>query len=51
VNKYGLVFDSFTVDNNDNPDLTQNVGGVPSGIAIAEDTFNDEMKKAVTIDG
>ena len=33
-------FDAFAVDNNGNPDVTQNdVGGVPLGLTIAEDTF------------
>lgn len=34
------VFDAFAVKNNGKPDLTQNVGGVPLGLTIAEDIFN-----------
>ena len=37
------VFDAFAVDNNGQPDLTQNVGGVPLGLKIAEDIFDDGM--------
>jgi PAP2 superfamily len=37
------VFDAFAVDNNGQPDLTQNVGGVPLGLTIAEDIFDDGM--------
>lgn len=33
------VFDAFAVDNNDEPDYGQNVGGVPLGVTIAEDIF------------
>jgi hypothetical protein len=33
------IFDAFAVDNNGDPDLTQNVGGVPLGLTIAEDIF------------
>jgi hypothetical protein len=40
------VFDAFAVDNNDQPDLAQNVGGVPLGITIAEDIFDDGMNKS-----
>lgn len=44
------VFDAFGfVDRNDpdsNPDLTQNIGGVPLGLNIAEDIFSHGMKKA-----
>jgi vanadium-dependent haloperoxidase-like protein len=40
------VFDAFAVDNNDQPDLAQNVGGVPLGIKIAEDIFDDGMNKS-----
>ena|SRR5215217_400307 len=40
-------FDAFAVDNNGNPDLTQNdVGGVPLGLTIAKDTFQAEGGKA-----
>lgn len=34
------VFDAFAVDSNNKPDLTQNVGGVPLGLKIADDIFN-----------
>jgi len=40
------VFDAFAVDNNDNPDFLQNVGGVPLGLAIAEDIFASGGGKA-----
>ncbi|HEV8115755.1 MAG TPA: phosphatase PAP2 family protein, partial [Acidimicrobiales bacterium] len=33
------VYDAFAVKNNGKPDLTQNVGGVPLGLKIAEDIF------------
>ncbi|MDQ3815058.1 MAG: vanadium-dependent haloperoxidase [Armatimonadota bacterium] len=32
-------FDAFAVDESDEPDLTQNIGGVPLGLNIAEDIF------------
>ncbi len=34
------VFDAFAVDNNGDPDLARNVGGVPLGLQIAVDIFN-----------
>jgi vanadium chloroperoxidase len=40
------VFDAFAVKNNGDPDFTQNVGGVPLGITIAEDIFADGMNKS-----
>lgn len=40
------VFDAFAVDNSGNPDFTQNVGGVPLGLAIAEDIFTSGGGKA-----
>jgi hypothetical protein len=40
------VFDAFAVDNNGQPDLAQNVGGVPLGLTIAEDIFGDGMNKS-----
>lgn len=40
------VFDAFAVDSSSNADLTQNVGGVPLGITIAEDIFNNGMTKS-----
>ena len=39
------VFDAFAVDNSGNPDLTNNIGGVPLGIRI-EDIFNAQAAKA-----
>jgi len=33
------VFDAFAVKNNGKPDYTKNIGGVPLGLAIAEDLF------------
>lgn len=33
------VFDAFAVDENDEPDLTRNIGGVPLGLQIAEDIY------------
>ncbi len=39
-------FDAFALDNDDNPDLTKNIGGVPLGLKIAEDIFaNSRIKK------
>jgi hypothetical protein len=32
-------FDAFALDATDKPDVTQNIGGVPLGLAIAEDIF------------
>jgi len=40
------VFDAFVVDTNGAMDLTRNIGGVPLGITIAEDIFNDGMRKS-----
>ena len=40
------VFDAFAVKNNGSPDLTKNIGGVPLGLAIAEDIFAFGAKKA-----
>jgi hypothetical protein len=39
------VFDAFAVKGNGDPDLTQNVGGVPLGLTIAEDIFGSGMQK------
>ena len=39
------VFDAFAVDNNGDPDLDQNVGGVPLGLNIAEDIFDKGTNK------
>jgi hypothetical protein len=40
------MFDAFAVDNNGQPDLAQNVGGVQLGLPIAEDIFDDGMNKS-----
>lgn len=40
------VFDAFAVDSSGSPDFTQNVGGVPLGITIAEDIFSSGMTKS-----
>ncbi|MDQ3563144.1 MAG: phosphatase PAP2 family protein [Pseudomonadota bacterium] len=40
------VFDAFAVGNNGKPDYTQNVGGVPLGVTIAEDIFGSGMTKS-----
>jgi hypothetical protein len=40
------VFDAFAVDSSGYPDFTQNVGGVPLGITIAEDIFSHGMTKS-----
>lgn len=37
------VFDAFVVDKMGNPELQQNIGGVPLGITIAEDIFNNGL--------
>jgi hypothetical protein len=40
------VFDAFNVKSNGKPDLSQNVGGVPLGLAIAKDIFQNGMSKS-----
>jgi vanadium chloroperoxidase len=40
------VFDAFSVDKKGQPDLGKNVGGVPLGLAIAEDVYKSGMKKS-----
>lgn len=40
------AFDAFALDSNNNPDLTQNIGGAPLGLNIANDIFNTKMKKS-----
>ena len=40
------VFDAFATDNQDRPDLERNVGGVPLGLTIAEDIFQEGAGKA-----
>ncbi len=39
-------FDAYVPDSAGEPDLATNIGGVPLGIAIAEDIFASKMKKA-----
>lgn len=40
------VFDAFRARNNGEPNLSKNIGGVPLGINIAEDIFNNGLKKS-----
>ncbi|MDQ3376742.1 MAG: phosphatase PAP2 family protein [Actinomycetota bacterium] len=40
------VFDAFAVDSNGDLDLGQNIGGVPLGLKIANDIFDDGMNKS-----
>ena len=40
------VFDAFLEKNNGDPDLDENVGGVPLGLTIAEDIFENGMTKS-----
>ena len=40
------VFDAFAVDDHNHPDFSQNIGGVPLGLAIAEDIFGNGMTKS-----
>ncbi len=40
------VFDAFLEKNNGEPDLDENVGGVPLGLTIAEDIFENGMTKS-----
>jgi vanadium chloroperoxidase len=37
------VFDAFAEDGMGNPDLQQNIGGIPLGITIAEDLFHNAL--------
>jgi vanadium chloroperoxidase len=39
------VFDAFAVDSTGKPDLSENVGGVPLGLTIAEDIFDKGTNK------
>jgi len=39
------MFDAFAVDNNGEPDFTQNIGGGRLGIEIAEDIFDKGTNK------
>lgn len=40
------VFDAFAVIDNNEPDLSRNIGGVPLGLTIAEDIFCNRMQKS-----
>lgn len=40
------VFDAFAVKDNNEIDLSRNVGGVPLGLKIAEDIFSNGLKKS-----
>lgn len=42
------VFDAFAVDGNNHPDLSQNIGGVPLGLRIAEDIFGGSREAGLT---
>lgn len=37
------VFDAFAVNSSNAPDLSRNIGGVPLGVTIAEDIFNNGL--------
>ncbi len=39
-------FDAFALLHDGKPDLTQNIGGVPLGLKIAEDIFANGMTKS-----
>jgi hypothetical protein len=45
------AFDAFALDDNNSPDLSQNVGGVPLGLAIAEDIYagGNGLKKSAVL--
>jgi vanadium chloroperoxidase len=38
------IFDAFATHSDDTPDLTQNIGGIPLGLNIAEDIFSRNGK-------
>jgi PAP2 superfamily len=38
------VFDAFATDATGNPDLTQNIGGIPLGLKIADNIYNSGLK-------
>lgn len=40
------VFDAFAVKDNNQVDLSRNVGGVPLGLTIAEYIFSNGLKKS-----
>jgi len=37
------VFDAFATDGTDNPDLGQNIGGIPLGLQIADDIYDSGL--------
>ncbi len=39
------VFDAFAVDDKGNPDLSQNIGGVPLGLNVAQNLFDSAKAK------
>lgn len=39
-------FDAFALDGSGKPDLSKNIGGVPLGLKIAEDIFNNKLTKS-----
>jgi vanadium chloroperoxidase len=41
------VFDAFALDHFGRPDLSENIGGVPLGLKIAEDIFNGGREKGL----
>jgi hypothetical protein len=41
-------FDAFALNNAGKPDLSENIGGVVLGKAIAEDIFSSKMAKAAS---
>ena len=41
------MFDAFAVDSSGNPDPSQNIGGMPLGIKIAEDIFTNGLNLSV----
>ena len=41
------LFDSFAIDDNDRPNLSRNIGGMPLGLKIAEDVFNGGRPKGL----
>ncbi len=43
------LFDAFAVKPNGKPDLAKNIGGVPLGVNIAQDIFNNGMSKSTVM--
>jgi vanadium chloroperoxidase len=39
-------FDAFLIRENGKPDLAARIGGVPLGLAVAEDLFRSELTKS-----